>query len=261
MTDMHQLSVTNAVKEFVREDGKRMRVLNDVSLSFPSAQVTSLVGPSGCGKTTLLNAIASVESLTSGSIEFSDENGERIARPHLGYVFQSPRLLPWKTVGANVALGLKGAGVPRSEWAGRVDRYLDLVNLLDFRDQYPLALSGGMRQRVGLARALAIEANIVLMDEPFASVDEITARNLRETTRALCEKLQRTVVFVTHNLSEAAFLSDMVVVLSGRPATIKAMVPDDLPGPREWGSPEVYHLTRELERLVMSGSDSGGELK
>lgn len=249
---MYRLSVQDAVKEFIRQDGKRMRVLNSVSVDFKPGRVTSLVGPSGCGKTTLLNSIAAVETLSSGTIDFIDESGSPVSHPHLGYVFQSPRLLPWKTVGANIALGLKGAGILKSDWNRRIDHYLDLVNLLDFRDQYPLSLSGGMRQRVGLARALAIEADFVLMDEPFASVDEITARNLREITRNLCEELERTVIFVTHNLAEAAFLSDEIVVLSKRPATISTIVHDTLPSPREWGSPAAYHLTRELEQLVMA---------
>jgi len=164
-------------------------------------------------------------------------------------VFQSPRLLPWKTIGENIALALKGAGVPKAQWEARVEHYLKLVRLEEYRHQFPLYLSGGQRQRVGLARAQAIESELVLMDEPFASVDELTARQLRQTTRHLCEQLHRTVLFVTHNLPEAAYMSDYVVTLTRRPARLDAYVANPLPTPRRWG-PGVYNFAAELENKV-----------
>jgi ABC-type nitrate/sulfonate/bicarbonate transport system ATPase subunit len=152
-------------------------------------------------------------------------------------------------VGDNIRLALKGAGVERSAWDDRVDRYLDLVGLKEYARQFPLYLSGGQRQRAGLARALAIESDLVLMDEPFASVDELTARQLRQTTRRLCEQLHRTVLFVTHNLPEAAYMSDFVVTLSQRPARVQELVVNQLPSPRRWGA-AVYEFAANLEGKV-----------
>jgi ABC-type nitrate/sulfonate/bicarbonate transport system ATPase subunit len=164
-------------------------------------------------------------------------------------VFQSPRLLPWKTIGENISLALKGAGVARAQWELWVRRYLELVGLEEYMNQFPLYLSGGQRQRGGLARALAIESDLVLMDEPFASVDELTARQLRQTTRRLCEQLHRTVLFVTHNLPEAAYMSDFVVTLTRRPARVDTYVTNPLGSPRQWG-PDIYKFAAELESKV-----------
>jgi ABC-type nitrate/sulfonate/bicarbonate transport system ATPase subunit len=207
-----------------------------------------MIGPSGCGKSTLLNSIVGLERLDRGELKFVDE-GRAEERPLIGYVFQSPRLLPWKTIGDNLRLALKGAAVAESEREHRVRRYLELVGLDEYINQFPLYLSGGQRQRVGLARALAVESDLVLMDEPFASVDELTARQLRQTTRRLCEQLHRTVLFVTHNLAEAAYMSDYVVTLTRRPARLDAFVPNPLPTPRQWG-PEIYRFAADLETKV-----------
>ncbi|MQA87644.1 MAG: ATP-binding cassette domain-containing protein [Streptosporangiales bacterium] len=232
-----------------------MKVLDRASFELREGSVTALIGPSGCGKTTLLNAIVGLERLDGGDLVFRNDDGQQQSRPLIGYVFQGPRLLPWKRVGDNIRLALQGANVPREEWETRVHKYLDLAGLSEFVDQYPLYLSGGQRQRVGLARALAIESGLVLMDEPFASVDELTARQLRETSRALCEQLHRTVLFVTHNLSEAAYMSDYVVVLSGRPARVQEYVENSLPTPRRWG-PEVHQFAAELEGKLSSTQEA-----
>jgi NitT/TauT family transport system ATP-binding protein len=176
-------------------------------------------------------------------------HGRPEERPLIGYVFQTPRLLPWKTIGENISLALKGAGVVRTQWEARVTHYLELVGLEEYINQFPLYLSGGQRQRVGLARALAIESDIVLMDEPFASVDELTARQLRQTTRRLCEQLHRTVLFVTHNLAEAAYMGDYVVTLTNRPARLDSYVTNPLPSPHQWGA-DIYTFAAELETKV-----------
>ncbi|HME62470.1 MAG TPA: ATP-binding cassette domain-containing protein, partial [Candidatus Binatia bacterium] len=210
--------------------------------------VTVLIGPSGCGKSTLLNSIVGLEKLDRGELLFVSD-GDTRERPLIGYVFQSPRLLPWKTIGENIALALKGAGVARDAWGLQIEHYLKLVGLEEYINQYPLYLSGGQRQRVGLARALAVESDVVLMDEPFASVDELTARQLRETTRHLCEQLHRTVLFVTHNLAEAAYMSDFVVTLTRRPASLDEYVTNPLPTPRRWGA-EIYSFAAQLETKV-----------
>jgi ABC-type nitrate/sulfonate/bicarbonate transport system ATPase subunit len=243
-----ELLLKDVEKWFHREDGSPFKIIDRLSFEARAGCVTVLIGPSGCGKSTLLNSIVGLEKLDHGELLFVN-NGKNQARPLIGYVFQSPRLLPWKTIGENVALALKGAGVARDSWRLRIEHYLKLVGLDEYANQFPLYLSGGQRQRVGLARALAVESDLVLMDEPFASVDELTARQLRETTRGLCEQLHRTVLFVTHNLAEAAYMSDYVVTLTGRPARLDEYVTNPLPTPRRWG-PEIYSFAAQLETKV-----------
>ena len=250
---MAELVVKDAEKWFRRENGEPLKVIDRLSFEAREGAVTVLIGPSGCGKSTLLNSVVGLEKLDRGDLLFLDD-GKNRERPLIGYVFQSPRLLPWKTVAENVDLALQGAGIPRSERFARVERYLKLVHLEEYTRQFPLYLSGGQRQRVGLARALAVESDIVLMDEPFASVDELTARRLRQTTRRLCEQLRRTVLFVTHNLAEAAYMSDFVVTLTSRPARLDAYVANPLPSPRHWGA-EVYNFAAELETKVSLKED------
>lgn len=252
---MAELLVKDAEKWFRREDGEPFKVIDRLSFEAREGCVTVLIGPSGCGKSTLLNSVVGLETLDRGELLFTVE-GQTRKRPLIGYVFQSPRLLPWKTIGENISLALKGAGIGRTEWDSRVAHYLKLVGLEEYVNQFPLYLSGGQRQRVGLARALAVESDIVLMDEPFASVDELTARQLRQTTRRLCEQLHRTVLFVTHNLAEAAYMSDYVVTLTHRPARLDAYVTNPLHSPRHWG-PEIYNFAAELETKVTLKEDEG----
>ena len=245
---MAELIVQDIEKWFRREDGQPFKVIDRLSFQAKEGAVTVLIGPSGCGKSTLLNSIVGLERLDHGELKFVVD-GRTHDRPLIGYVFQSPRLLPWKTIGDNLRLALKGAAVTEVDREKRVRHYLQLVGLDEYINQFPLYLSGGQRQRVGLARALAIESDLVLMDEPFASVDELTARQLRQTTRRLCEQLHRTVLFVTHNLAEAAYMSDYVVTLTRRPATLDAYVTNPLASPRQWG-PEIYRFAAELETKV-----------
>jgi len=248
-----ELVVHDVEKWFRREDGQLFKVLDRLSFNVRESSVTVLIGPSGCGKSTLLNSIVGLEHLDRGELTFV-ENGRSQNRPLIGYVFQSPRLLPWKTIGENIRLALKGSGIETNQWEKRVENYLRLVGLEEYVNQYPLYLSGGQRQRAGLARALAVESDLVLMDEPFASVDELTARQLRQTTRRLCEQLHRTVLFVTHNLAEAAYMSDFVVTLTRRPASLDAYVTNPLPSPRQWG-PDIYGFAAELETKVTLKED------
>jgi ABC-type nitrate/sulfonate/bicarbonate transport system ATPase subunit len=226
---MATVGVARAVKSFVREDGAEMRVLDGVSFEAKENGITCLLGPSGCGKSTLLNAIAGLEELDGGEIQFRGSNSKPETRsPKLGYVFQDPRLLNWKRVDGNMIFAFKGMGIPRAEWAARLEKYLDLVALTDFRRQYPLFLSGGMRQRLGLARALAIEPEVLLMDEPFSKLDQLTARRLRQDTLAICARLQQTALLVTHDVEEAAYMGDRVVIFSTRPARIVEIVDNPL---------------------------------
>jgi ABC-type nitrate/sulfonate/bicarbonate transport system ATPase subunit len=221
--------VDRAVKVFPREDGSEMLVLNGVSFETKEHGITSLLGPSGCGKSTLLNLITGLERLDQGTVEVVS-NYQQLGKrpPQLGYVFQDPRLLNWKRVEDNLRFALKGMEVPQNEWQERLDKYLELVGLLEFRKQYPLYLSGGMRQRVGLARGLVVEPEVLLMDEPYSKLDQLTARKLREDTLTICSRLKQTALLVTHDVEEAVYMGDRIVLLSARPARIAAVFENSL---------------------------------
>jgi len=216
--------VDGAVKFFDREDGTDMLVLEKVSFDAQENGITCLVGPSGCGKSTLLNAVSGLETLDQGHVEIVSNQSDAAHLPRIGYVFQDPRLLNWKRVEGNLIFALKGMRIPEEQWQERIQKYLNLVNLLEFRKQYPLYLSGGMRQRVGLARALVIEPEVLLMDEPYSKLDQLTARKLREDTLSICTRLKQTAVLVTHDVEEAAYMGDRIVILSARPAHVTEVV-------------------------------------
>jgi NitT/TauT family transport system ATP-binding protein len=204
----------------------------NVELSIRSNEVLTIVGPSGCGKTTLLRCIGGLLTPSSGQVLI---DGEPIRSPREGVaiVFQHFGLLPWKTVIGNVAFGLKIAGAPRQLIAERLDHYIRLVGLGGFENHYPYQLSGGMQQRVGLARALAIDPEILLMDEPFASVDAQTREVLQEELLHLHDRERKTMIFITHSIDEAIILGDRVAVMASRPGRIKEVLPVDFSRPRD----------------------------
>ena len=246
---MATVRVERAVKSFLREDGAEMRVLDGVTFEAKDNGITCLLGPSGCGKSTLLNAIAGLEKLDAGKVEFQAAS---TARPKLGYVFQDPRLLNWKRVEGNLTFAFKGMNIPRADWRPRLDRYLALVGLSDFRRQYPLFLSGGMRQRVGLARALAIEPEVLLMDEPFSKLDQLTARRLRRDTLDICARLNQTALLVTHDVEEAAYMGDRIVIFSARPARIVEVLENPLPAAaRDPDESDFIQLKKRLLNIVL----------
>jgi NitT/TauT family transport system ATP-binding protein len=227
---MAYVRVDSAVKYFPREDGKQMLVLDGVSFETKEFGITCLLGPSGCGKSTLLNVISGLEPLEQGRAEVVSNHRESGKDdPRLGYVFQDPRLLHWKRVEDNLTFALRGMRIPRKAWEERIKKYLSLVGLLDFRKQYPLYLSGGMRQRVGLARGLVIEPEVLLMDEPYSKLDHLTARKLREDTLEICARLRQTALLVTHDVEEAAYMGDRIVIFSPRPARITDIFDNPLP--------------------------------
>jgi NitT/TauT family transport system ATP-binding protein len=200
-----------------------VEALREVAIDFPRGQLTTLLGPSGCGKTTLLKIIAGLIEPSGGEI-LIDGRPVRGPGPERAFVFQDFALMPWATVLRNVAFGLELRGVPKHEREDVARRCIAEVRLSGFEHSYPHQLSGGMRQRVGLARALAVDADILLMDEPFASVDEQTRRKFQEDLLALLEVERKTVIFVTHSIEEAVYVSDQIVLLSERPGRVSRIV-------------------------------------
>src|SRR5262245_20183848 len=207
--------------------------LRDVPLSVEAGEFVSIIGPSGCGKSTLLRIVGDLVEPSSGTARMSGKTARqaRLDRDY-GIVFQTPVLYEWRTVSENVRLPLELAGRPRSEREDRPRMLLRLVGLDAFRDHHPWQLSGGMQQRVAIARALALRPSILLMDEPFGALDEMTRERLNQELLQVCRETAATVIFVTHSIAEAVFLSSRVVVLSPRPGRIERVVPIDLPHPR-----------------------------
>jgi NitT/TauT family transport system ATP-binding protein len=218
--------VTEAIVE-VKGIGKTydsgVEALRDVNLSFPKGQLSTLLGPSGCGKTTLLKIIAGLLPRNAGQVLVKGKPVDGPG-PERAFVFQDFALLPWADVLRNVAFGLELRGTPRPEREEVARKYIAEVGLKGFEHRYPAQLSGGMRQRVGLARALTVNAEIILMDEPFSSVDEQTRRKFQEDLLDLLRHHQKTVIFVTHSIEEAAYLSDQIALLSPRPGRVSKIV-------------------------------------
>jgi NitT/TauT family transport system ATP-binding protein len=211
------------VGDITKEFAGGVRALDGVSFDVPRGELTSIIGPSGCGKTTTLKIIAGLVQATSGEVEV---NGSPVAAPgpDRAFVFQDFALMPWASVLRNAAFGLELRGVPRKEREEVARQYVDKVGLGRFADSYPHQLSGGMRQRVGLARALAVDADILLMDEPFASVDEQIRRKFQEDLLSLLADESKTVIFVTHSIEEAVYVSDQIVIMTQGPSRVSKVV-------------------------------------
>jgi len=211
-----------------------VRALDNIDLLIERGEFVSLIGPSGCGKTTLMRVIADLEQPTEGSIRINGSTPEqaRLARSY-GYVFQAPALYPWRNVERNVQLPLEVMGMSKEERTARSDRALETVGLSGFKKKFPWQLSGGMQQRVSIARAMSFEPDLLLMDEPFGALDEITRDNLNVHLLDLWNRTNLTVVFVTHSIPEAVFLSSRIVVMSPRPGRIVEVIDSDLPRGRD----------------------------
>lgn len=229
-----EIKIENLCVSFPDKNGlEPVIALQNVNLDIKQGEFISLLGPSGCGKTTLLRTIADLQQPTSGSITVRGQSPREIRlQKKYGIVFQNPVLYDWRTVRRNVCMPMELMGMPKKERTVRVTKMLELVGLMEFGKKYPHELSGGMQQRVGIARALAIRPEILLMDEPFSALDEFTKEKLHEDLLRIWSKTNKTILFVTHNIQEAVFLSDRVVVLSPHPGRVSAVVDINLERPR-----------------------------
>jgi NitT/TauT family transport system ATP-binding protein len=255
------VEVRGVNKSFPRhQGGGELRVLNDVSFSLDAGTFICLVGPSGCGKSTLLRIIDGLIPPDSGEVLIG---GEKVREPSLdrGFVFQQFNLLPWRTVIGNVEFGLENLGVKKQERRRRAHEVIKLVDLEGFESYYPSQLSGGMQQRVGLARAIAVEPTILLMDEPFGSVDDQTRMLLQDELLKIWEQAQKTVIFVTHDIEEALYLGDKIVVMRARPSRITRILEVPFGRPRTdeiRGTPEMGQLKQEIWEELKSGATVEG---
>ena len=254
---MNAIVFNNVNLEFSTKQG-RMKVLDQVSFEVEEGSFTCLLGPSGAGKSVTLNILAGILQATSGEILVKGHPRGSIPIRY-GYVFQQPRLLPWRTVRENIRFVLKAIQIKdRKEQDRRIDSVLSLVGLMEYGRLYPQQLSGGMQQRVGIARAYAMEPDILLMDEPFSSLDEITARSLREELIQTWLRVQRTIVFVTHDIAEASYLADQILLYTPKPTRVAASLHPDIPRPRKYGSEELFRVEqqvmREFERSMLDSS-------
>lgn len=247
--------VEAAPQPFIRVESLTMGygdhvAVENMDLAVGKGEFVAVIGPSGCGKSSLLHVLAGLQRPRTGSVNLSGRplDGGLPTEIQIGYVFQDHRLLPWRTVGDNLAITLKNAGVPRAEWDERIERFLRMLQVDAYRDSWPLRLSGGQRQRVSIARALAIDPALLLMDEPFSGLDEVTGRTMRQELVRLWEASEVPIVFVTHSIREALFLADRVVILSRGPARVVKELPVTLPRPRAYEDPDLT----ELEGSIVS---------
>lgn len=241
---------------FQTADGP-VHALKDVSLSIEKGDFVSFIGPSGCGKTTFLRTMAALETPTGGTLTINGmtPDAARRARAY-GYVFQAPGLYPWRTIAGNISLPLEIMGFSRADRAARIGRVLDLVELSGFGGKFPWQLSGGMQQRASIARALAFDAEILLMDEPFGALDEIVRDRLNEALLELWQKTGKTIGFVTHSIPEAVYLSTRIVVMSPRPGRIARVIESTLPRERPLeirDTPEFIRIAHEVREGLREG--------
>ena len=233
MTTHSVISANNLSLTFNTADGP-VHALKDIDLEIRKGEFVSFIGPSGCGKTTFLRVAADLEHPTSGDITVNGVSPEEARkRRAYGYVFQAAGLYPWRTIGQNIRLPLEIMGISKAEQKARVRGVLKLVDLQDFEKKFPWQLSGGMQQRASIARALAFDADILLMDEPFGALDEIVRDHLNEQLLELWKETQKTICFVTHSISEAVYLSTKIIVMSPRPGRVSDIIESTLP----WNRP------------------------
>ena len=244
----HKLELRNVTKTFSTEEGE-MKALEDVNIEVEPNEFLCIIGPSGCGKTTLLRMIAGLDYPSSGEI-ILDGKEVKGPSPDRGMVFQEFSLFPWRTVIKNVTFGLEIMEVDKQEQYRIAERYIELVGLTGFENRYPHELSGGMKQRVAIARALATDPAILLMDEPFGSVDAQTRNVLQEELLEIWKRTKKTVLFVTHSVDEAVYLADRVAVMSTRPGCLVRCLDNAIPRPRKRTSMDVNEFREKLLMLL-----------
>lgn len=249
--------VVDDVRHYYATGRRRVDVLDGVSFQVPSGSVSCLVGPSGCGKSTLLGLAAGLHAPASGSLSWDGRPLRLGSNKDMAMAFQQPGLFPWMTVQRNVAIGLETRGHNKRDAASRTADILETVGLTEFKSAYPRELSGGMAQRVGIARALVLKPRLLLLDEPFAAVDAFTRLALQQEFKTLLEMDRPTVVFVTHDVPEAIALGDSVVVMSDRPATVKRIIPIEPDARNRASTAYSQKLTEILAELGVT-DDMGG---
>lgn len=252
-----EIEVRNLGVTFKDNQGNDVQALTGVNLDIKKGEFVSLLGPSGCGKTTLLRSVADLQVPTEGEIHISGKTPKEVRlEGKFGFVFQQPVLFNWRTVRKNVELPLEVMYWSKEDRKKRAEEMLEMVGLKNFMNHYPSQLSGGMQQRVNIARAFGLKPEILLMDEPFSALDEFTKEKLHEDLLRIWRQTNKTVLFVTHNIQEAVFLSDRVCVLSPHPGRLSAVVDIDLPRPRNLEMKESTHFT-ELVKKVRDGFEGG----
>ena len=256
MTASPVISAQNLSLTFETGDGP-VHALTDINFDIQKGEFISFIGPSGCGKTTFLRVTADLEQPTAGKITVNGVSPEEARKCRAyGYVFQAAGLYPWRTIGGNIRLPLEIMGIGKSEQSERVQRVLDLVELSDFEKKFPWQLSGGMQQRASIARALAFDADILLMDEPFGALDEIVRDHLNEQLLRLWKSTDKTICFVTHSIPEAVYLSTKIVVMSPRPGRITDVIESSLPKERPLDireSPEFIAIAQRVREGLRAG--------
>ena len=235
----------NSIRKVFKKDNRETVAIDEISLVIKKGELVSVLGPSGCGKTTILRMIAGLTEPTSGEI-LVDGIKVKEPGPDRGMVFQDFALFPWRSVRKNVEFGLEVTGVTKEKRNERVSKYLDIVGLTDFADARIHELSGGMKQRVGIARAMVNNPKVILMDEPFGALDAQTRNIMQSGLVKILDKTDQTIVFVTHSVDEAIFLSDRIIILTKRPGKIKEVVDIPWPRPRDRASPEFTALRKRI---------------
>ena len=248
MEEKDQRKVKIEVQNLTKRFGNLL-VLDDISFEVAEGEFVAIVGPTGCGKTTFLNALSRLIPISSGRILINGVDADP-KRHNISFVFQEPTCMPWSTVRDNVAFGMELKGVPRDEIEKRLDRILEMVGLTQCADLFPNQVSASMMQRIAVSRAFAVDPDLLLMDEPYGQLDVKLRFYLEDELVSLWRHLKSTVLFITHNIEEAVYMAERILVLSNKPTTIKAEIKVDLPRPRDFMDPEFVRIRRQVTDLI-----------
>lgn len=248
------IKINHVNKSYVSKDGENVHALSNINLEIRDKEFVCIVGPSGCGKSTLLEIVAGLQPATAGTVTLDDKPVTGPSRD-IGVVFQDAALFPWRTVRRNILFGMEIAGIPKKEQEERLETYLELMNLKEFADKYPFQLSGGMRQRAGIARTLIMNPKVTLMDEPFSAVDHLTRCALQEELIRLHREEQKTVLFVTHDINEAVYLVDRIILLTPRPGMIQEEYVVRTPHPRRRSDDYLVNMAARISADIGRGTE------